>query len=146
MKRTRVFSKKKKRNPRRSGINTPFPIPRRANLRGIALSLALLLFCGAAIAQKKKKGEDQTRSVQGTVTVEDGALVAGAEVQLKNTKSLQIRSYVTQKDGTYFFHGLSPDVDYEVKAQYQGTWTPAKTVSSFDSRPDVTLDLKIKKK
>lgn len=76
---------------------------------------------------------------------EGGAAAAGAEVQLKNTKNLQIRSYIAQKDGTYFFHGLSPDVDYEVKAQYQGVWSSTKTVSSFDSRKDVTLDLKIKK-
>jgi hypothetical protein len=104
-----------------------------------------LLAGGAVFAQKKKKGEDQNRTVQGTVTTEAGALATGAEVQLKNTKNLQIRSYVTQKEGTYFFHGLSPDVDYEIKAQYQGVWSPPKTVSSFDSQKNVTLDLKIKK-
>ena len=83
--------------------------------------------------------------MQGAVTTEDGSPAVGAEVQLKNTKNLQIRSYVTQKEGTYFFHGLSPDIDYEVKAQYNGVWSSTKTVSSFDSRKDVTLDLKIKK-
>jgi hypothetical protein len=110
----------------------------------LALSLALFLSTGVIFAQKKNK-EDQNRTVQGTVTTEDGALAVGAEVQLKNTKNLQIRSYVTQKEGTYFFHGLSPDVDYEVKAQYNGVWSFSKTVSSFDSHKDVTLDLKIKK-
>ncbi len=135
-----IFWRKKKRNPRRSGIKTftATPLPR------LALLLAFLLCAGAAQAQKKK-GEEQTRTVQGTVTMQDGGLAVGAEVQLKNTKNLQIRSYVTQKDGTFFFHGLSPDVDYEVRAQYQGVWSPAKTVSSFDSHRDVTLDLKIKK-
>jgi hypothetical protein len=106
--------------------------------------LALLLTAGAVFGQKKK-AEDQERSVRGTVTMEDGSPVEGAQVQLKNTKNLQIRSYVTQKEGTYFFHGLTPDVDYEVKAQYNGVWSSPKTVSSFDSRKDVTLDLKIKK-
>jgi hypothetical protein len=107
--------------------------------------LALVLSTGVIFAQKKNKGEEQNRSVQGVVTTEDGSLAVGAEVQLKNTKNLQIRSYVTQKEGTYFFHGLSPDVDYEVRAQYNGVWSSSKTVSSFDSRKDVTLDLKIKK-
>jgi hypothetical protein len=111
----------------------------------MALAFVLFLATGVIFAQKKKKGEEQNRSVQGTVTTEDGSLAVSAEVQLKNTKNLQIRSYVTQKDGTYFFHGLSPDVDYEVKAQYNGVWSSTKTVSSFDSRKDVTLDLKIKK-
>lgn len=115
------------------------------SMRRLAVALALLLASGVLLAQKSKKGEEQTRSVQGTVISVDGAPVSGAEVQLKNTKNLQIRSYVTQKEGTYFFHGLSPDVDYEVKAQVNGVWSPTKTVSSFDSRKDVTLDLKIKK-
>ncbi len=81
--------------------------------------MALLLPAGAILAQKKK-AEDALRTVQGVVTTVDGTLAVGAEVQLKNTKNLQIRSYVTQKEGTYFFHGLAPDVDFEVKAQYQG--------------------------
>jgi Carboxypeptidase regulatory-like domain len=106
----------------------------------------VLLTAGAIFAQKPKKGEDTNRTVQGVVTTEDGALAVGAEVQLKNTKNLQIRSYVTQKEGTYFFHGLSADVDYEVKAQYQGVWSSVKTISSFDSRKDVSRDLKIGKK
>jgi hypothetical protein len=142
----RISSKRKKRNPRRSGIKASEPVRCwGASTRWLALLLALFLSIGVISAQKKNKGEDQNRSVQGTVTTEDGSLAVGAEVQLKNTKNLQIRSYVTQKEGTYFFHGLSPDVDYEVKAQYNGVWSSPKTVSSFDSRKDVTLDLKIKK-
>jgi Carboxypeptidase regulatory-like domain len=142
----RIFSRRKKRNPRRSGIRASEPVRCwSASTRWLALLLALFLSAGVIFAQKKNKGEEQNRSVQGTVTTEDGSLAVGAEVQLKNTKNLQIRSYVTQKEGTYFFHGLSPDVDYEVKAQYNGVWSSSKTVSSFDSRKDVTLDLKIKK-
>jgi Carboxypeptidase regulatory-like domain len=113
--------------------------------RWLALPLALLLFSGALLSQKKGKGDEQTRSVQGAVTLENGSPVAGAEVQLKNVKTLQIRSYITQQDGRYFFHGLSPDIDYELKAQYQGVWSSTKTVSSFNSSKEVTLDLKIKK-
>ncbi len=141
----RISSRKKKRNPRRSGIRPQASIQTRRNgLKLVALAIALSLAGGTVFAQKKK-GEDQNRTVQGTVTTEDGALAVGAEVQLKNTKTLQIRSYVTQKEGTYFFHGLSPDVDFELKAQYQGVWSQSKTVSSFDSQKAVTLDLKIKK-
>jgi Carboxypeptidase regulatory-like domain len=141
----RIFSRKRKRSPRRSGIRAQATGRRSAAARWLALSMALLLPAGAIFAQKKK-GEDANRTVQGVVTAADGTLAAGAEVQLKNTKNLQIRSYVTQKEGTYFFHGLAPDVDYEVKAQYQGVWSAVKTVSSFDSRKDVTRDLRIEKK
>lgn len=109
---------------------------------------AALLLGGATIAfAASKKGDDQnTRSVQGTVFDANDSPVNGAVVQLKNTKTLQIRSFVTKESGAYYFHGLSPDVDYELKANYQGAWSPAKTLSSFDSRKDAVLNLKFPKK
>ena len=101
----------------------------------------------AGFAQgKKKKGDNQNRSVQGVVTSADERPVAGAVVQLKNTKSLQIRSFISQDDGAYYFHGLSPDVDYELTADFQGASSTTKTVSSFDSRKDVILNLKLNPK
>ena len=100
--------------------------------------------CSAGWAQKKK-GEEQTRTVEGTVAGPDGEPAVGAEVQLKNTKSLEIHSYISQEGGKFSFHGLSPDVDYELKAQFQGAWSGVKTISSFDSHRQVTVKLKIKK-
>ena|ERR1700674_2128871 len=110
-------------------------------------ALALLLSVPTAFAQKKNKGEDlNTRSVQGNVTSADDSAVNGGVVQLKNLKTLQIRSFITKEDGNYYFHGLSPDVDYELKADYQGASSPTKTLSSFDSRKDATINLKLNKK
>jgi Carboxypeptidase regulatory-like domain len=113
----------------------------------IVLVLALLICVSAGLAQKSKKGDDQSsRSVQGMVTSAEDTSVAGAVVQLKNTKTLQIRSFITKEDGSYYFNGLSPDVDYELKAEYQGSSSSTKTVSSFDSRKAVTINLKLNKK
>ena len=107
---------------------------------------ALLLSVGSALEAKKKNPEDDLRTVQGTVTDGGDSPVDGAIVQLKNTKTLQIRSFVTQQHGAYYFHGLSPNVDYEVRAEYQGASSPTKTVSSFDSRKEVAINLKLEKK
>jgi len=118
-------------------------------MRRILLVLAaalLLVGAPADFAQGKKKGDSQNRSVQGTVTSADERPVAGAVVQLKNTKNLQIRSFISQDDGAFYFHGLSPDVDYELKADFQGASSSTKTVSSFDSRKDVILNLKLNPK
>ena len=41
-------------------------------------------------------------------------------MQLKNTKTLEIRSFITRDNGNYYFHGLSTDVDYELRADYNG--------------------------
>jgi hypothetical protein len=105
--------------------------------------LAAVLLLGAVIGF----AEDQrTRSVQGSVTAQDDSLVSGAVVYLKNTKTLQIRSFFSQKDGSYYFHDLSPDIDYELKAEYNGASSGAHTLSSFDSRKQATINLKLNPK
>ena len=94
-------------------------------------------------AQKKTHA---TRSVQGSVTNPDDSSAIGAVVQLKNLKTLQIRSFITKEDGTYHFFELSPDVDYELKADFQGASSGPKTLSSFDSRKKAVINLKLNKK
>jgi hypothetical protein len=115
------------------------------NMIRLALAAVLLLSASATFAQKKK-GAETTRSVQGTVTVADDSPINGAVVQLKNTKTLQIRSFITKEDGMYHFYDLSPDIDYELKADYQGASSSTKTLSSFDSRRQTVLNLKLNPK
>ena len=111
------------------------------------MAAVLLVSASASFAQeKKKKGEDTTRSVAGAVTAVDDHGVVGAVVQLKNTKTLQIRSFITKENGTYYFHELSPDIDFELKADYQGASSGTKTLSSFDSRKNATINLKLNPK
>ena len=75
-----------------------------------------------------------------------GDLVEGAVVQLKDTKTLQIRSFITLKDGAYRFHGLNTDVDYELKATHEGASSKTRRLSVYDSRKKVTINLKLKEK
>ena len=106
----------------------------------------LALLSAGPLSSQGKKGEDvSTRTVQGSVTDAKDSAVDGAVVQLKNTKTLQIRSFITKEQGTYYFHGLSPDVDYELKAEYHGAASPSKTLSSFDNRKKAVINLKLNK-
>ena len=105
--------------------------------------LAAALLLGAVIGFA---ADQRTRSVQGSVTAQDDSLVSGAVVYLKNTKTLQIRSFFSQKDGSYYFHDLSPDIDYELKAEYNGLSSGAHTLSSFDTRKLATINLKLNAK
>jgi hypothetical protein len=106
----------------------------------------LALVTAGSLFPQGRKGEDvPTRTVQGSVTDAKDSAVDGAVVQLKNTKTLQIRSFITKEQGTYYFHGLSPDVDYELKAEYQGAVSPNKTLSSFDNRKKAVINLKLNK-
>jgi hypothetical protein len=105
---------------------------------------------GPAYAQMQapvvpRRGESLTRSIQGTVLSKDGSPVPQATVLLKDGKTLQVRSYIAQADGRYYFFGLSTDINYELRAQANGMTSPTKTVSVFDSHKLVKLDLKLKK-
>jgi len=113
---------------------------------GVLVAVLLLTAAPAGFAQGKKKGEEQNRSVKGTVVSADEQTVTGAVVQLKNTKTLQIRSFITKNDGSYYFLGLSPDIDYELRADYQGASSGTKPLSSFDSRKEAIINLKLNKK
>ena len=112
----------------------------------LMMGVALIAMAAGLLAQKRDKSEPTVRSVEGTVRNADDAPVEGAVVQLKDTKSLQVRSFITRNDGNYHFQGLNPNVDYELKAEYQGTSSDTKTLSVFDSRTKAVIHLKIPKK
>lgn len=97
---------------------------------------------GGSAADKKKAASE--RPVSGFVTDADGKPVTGAIVQLKNTRTLQVRSFITREKGDYYFAGLSKDVDYELKAQLEGHTSAAKTLSSFDPKEQPVINLQIK--
>jgi carboxypeptidase family protein len=111
-----------------------------------AAMLLFLLSLGLAAQGNKKLNEDpNTRSVQGVVADAGGKAVSNANVQLKDMKTLQIRSFITHEDGAYHFAGLSTNVDYELKAATgTGQSSGTKTLSTFDSRKTATIDLKLK--
>jgi len=116
----------------------------------LAFSLLCVSSCYAqAQAQPPvigQSGTPRTRSIVGTVFDKNGAPVPGAVVLLKDTKTLQVRSFIAQKDGTYHFYGLSSDINYELRAHAGDFTSPSKTVSVFDSHPVITLNLKLKKR
>jgi hypothetical protein len=92
----------------------------------------------------EKKKAALERPLTGFVTGADGKPAVGAIVQLKNTRTLQVRSFITREKGDYYFAGLSKDVDYEVKATQSGHASPTRTLSSFDTKPQPVLNLQLK--
>lgn len=112
-------------------------------LRRWTVLLVVLALAGFAFGQKKSK-QPQEKSVSGIVTDASGNPVPRAVVQLKNTKTLQVRSFIARDDGEYYFHGLATDVDYELKADWNGKTSGTKILSLFDSHPEATLNLQLK--
>ena len=109
------------------------------------LTAALLLFAVAAVAQDKKH-EAQLRTVRGVVADKSDNPLSGSVVFLKNVRTNSVRSSYTDDTGSYRFSGLDPNADYELHAEKEGAKSPTRTVSSFDSRKDIVLNLKIDKK
>jgi carboxypeptidase family protein len=108
----------------------------------IILFFAVLL---AGSLQGQKNEDNTTRTVEGMVTDAANQPVSKAVVQLKNTKTLQIRSFITQDDGSYHFAGLSTDVEYQLKADHDEASTSWKTLSVFNSKKTAIINLKLNK-
>ena len=88
-------------------------------------------------------GGQEVRSVRGTVTDQDGHLLAGAVVLIQDRTTLRVRSYVTQEDGSYHFEDLFADLSYHLHANYAGVSSHSKILSKFDSDRGAVIDLTI---
>jgi hypothetical protein len=114
---------------------------RNANMfRSICLLLLALLSLSNA---PRIQAQTTQKSVQGRVVGAGNQPQSGAIVYLKNDRTNDIKSFISTTDGSYRFGQLSPDIDYEVWAEYQGKKSPIKTVSSFDSKKILSYELKV---
>jgi hypothetical protein len=75
---------------------------------------------------------------------ENSALVPGATVFLRNSKTKSIRSYTSSKDGRFRFAQVNMSDDYELWAEKQGRKSAVKTVSSWDARKEFETELRLK--
>jgi|GEM_PF-2069616 len=100
---------------------------------------ALAVLCILALAQSG----DSLRAVEGTVQDGSGSPVNGAIVQLKDTKTLQIRSFITRENGAFVFQGIKKSVEYELKAKFKDKESKPRVLTIFDDRQRATIDLKI---
>jgi len=129
------------------GFNSPGAAMKRL-LAGLAIAIAFLAaplsLCAAADPMASKDPQDHTRTLEGRVLNRQDDPLQKAIVYLKNTKSLTVKTYITDSDGGYRFPALSPNVDYEVYAEFNGARSDTKTLSSFDNRKLVNITLRIK--
>ena len=114
--------------------------------RHAAVALVVLLM-GLAVASlpadAKDKSGDAGRLLTGRVVDKQDAPLPSSVVYLANTRTRAVKTFIVGQDGEYRFPALSPNVDYEVYAQYKDRKSDTKTVSQFDTRPTVNINLKI---
>jgi hypothetical protein len=89
--------------------------------------------------------QSELRTVRGAILDKAENPVSSAVVYLKNVRTLTVRTYISDRSGEYRFSGLDPNVDYEVHAESESMTSSTRTVSSFDSRKDIVISLKLDK-
>ena len=114
-------------------------------MRFIALVAMLLLLGSQVVAQDSKK-ESQLRTVHGVTMDKAETPVGSAIVFLKNTRSNTIRSSISDDQGNYRFSGLDPNIDYEIHAEKDAAQSQTRTISSFDSKKEINVNLKLDRK
>jgi hypothetical protein len=106
------------------------------------LAIMLVLFAVAAVADPYKE-KDTSRLLTGKVSDQQDNILPNAVVYLTNTRTHAVKTYIVSQDGLYRFPALSPNIDYEVYAQFNGKKSDTKTMSQFDTRQQVQINLKV---
>jgi len=83
------------------------------------------------------------RNVHGIVRDQVGRPLGGSVVEIEDTLTLIVRSFIVGTDGKYYFTRLNPDVEYSLKARFHNVWGPKRSLSSFDSRKNAEVDLSV---
>jgi len=108
--------------------------------------LALLVFTAISIAvpcYAKDKDGSTGRLLTGRVLDRQDNPVPDAVVYLSDARTRAVKTYIVGQNGNYDFPALSPNVDYEVYAEYNGHKSDSKTVSQFDDRKQVSIILRV---
>lgn len=90
-----------------------------------------------------KKTKPTSKTLSGTITDKGDQPIAGARVFLKNSKTLVVKSFFSEENGTYRFPQLALNTDYEVWAEKDGKKSDSKSVSQFDDRYTPVVNLRI---
>jgi hypothetical protein len=119
--------------------------PNQPAIKAVTVACALLLALGAVSGVAlDKKDKAVGRLLFGKVLDPQDNPLPDAVVYVTNTRTRAVKTYIVGPDGAYRFPSLSTAVDYEVYAQYKGRKSDTKSVSQFDERSQVYLDLKVR--
>lgn len=116
---------------------------KRRQLVQILLAVAILAIAASSVAAQNQNIQTELRTVHGVVLDKNENPVASSIVYLLNVKTQAVRTYIADASGQYRFSGLDPNVDYEIHAENGELISSTRTVSSFDSRRDIEVVLKL---
>ena len=121
-----------------------FSVPGCSPARNVLLASASILtvFLPASLPVSAQAVQ---RIVTGKVLNKDSQPVHSAVVYLKDDHTLSVKSFISDENGGYRFGQLSQATDYELWAEADGKKSGVKTISSFETKNAITINLKIDK-
>ena len=130
--------------PRIVASMAPHSHPLARLLRHLPLLCCLVALVPLALPVPRLFAQAQAqRVVQGKVVDKSGAGLKGATVFLKDDRTLAVKSYIAADDGSFRFGQLAQDTDYELWTEFSGKKSAVKNISSFDTRAEFNITLKI---
>jgi hypothetical protein len=113
--------------------------------RMLAMVTLIALAATMMFAQenKPKKGDPELRTVHGTVVDKDETPTDSAVVYLRNARTQDIITHISDAGGQFRFSGLDLNIDYEIHAEHEGWTSTPRSISNFDNRKDFVLTLKL---
>src|SRR5579863_3395536 len=122
-----------------ASMRSKIEVPIMKHLTKLALLIAGLSLAALSIVAQDQslavgpvsagKDKEQLRTLNGNVRNKGDEILPGAIVYLKNTKTLTVKSYIADDKGEFHFHALSPNVDYDVYAEFKGVRSANKKLS-----------------
>jgi hypothetical protein len=83
------------------------------------------------------------RTIEGLVSSKEGVPIQGAVVYLQDSKSLTVKSYLSDVQGRFHFQQLSMSADFDLWAELNGKRSKTKSISQFNSKPNLKFKLKL---
>ncbi len=113
-------------------------------MKRLVVAVMLMFAVGVSVAAHAADARGPVqRVVSGRVVGDGDRPVGSAVVYLKDTRTLAVKSYLAAADGTYRFGQLSGTTDYEVWAESAGKKSKVKSISSYDTKSEFHIDLKL---
>lgn len=110
--------------------------------RRVGLIVAVVLMGGLVGMMAAAQGGK--RIVRGQVLDEKGETVAQAIVHLKNKETNDSITMVTNGEGRFQFNDVEIKRDYKIYAELKGKKSRQRSISQFDTRPIVVINLRLK--
>jgi carboxypeptidase family protein len=109
----------------------------------LCISIAACALFVASVSASAQDNKSELRTVHGQVVDKGDNPAPTSVVYLLNAKTQAVKTYFADDKGEYHFSGLDPNVDYEIHAEHGNMASSTRKISSYDSRRDIDVTLKL---